>query len=207
MIYCQDSTKLLFLLRGEIVDLESSAPIANAKVKLIDTKGGSHEVYTDRTGRFELDLKQELSYSITVSKSSYLNAKGRETTIGSTESKIFVHRYEMQAIENVQHGFTAIDFDSAFSFKPILLSLDSILIYKKTPLIKKKAIANILYKQSKNEYSLSSLSSKGSKRKLSLKFIERDLLQLSIDGEKQAYYIIGYRTQHSQKYLLIKTDE
>ncbi len=96
---------LRFALKGTVRDIETKKLLADAVIKLVGTDGSSAEVKTNSEGEFEFEkngnedyIKENTSYSLVVSKSKYLNAKGKETTIGHAESKIFVHEYELQPI-------------------------------------------------------------------------------------------------------------
>ncbi|MBL4707669.1 MAG: OmpA family protein [Flavobacteriales bacterium] len=96
---------ILFVLKGIVKDIESGQPLVAANVKLIGTDGSSSEQQTGADGTFEFAqngdasyINENTSYSITVSKPQYLNARGKETTVGITESKIFAHLYELQPI-------------------------------------------------------------------------------------------------------------
>ncbi len=97
---------ILFILRGLVRDDETKEPLAAATVKLIGTDGTSAEKETSADGTFEFAdnggesyIQPNTSYSITISKPGYLNAKGKETTVGITESKIFSHLYELIPIK------------------------------------------------------------------------------------------------------------
>jgi peptidoglycan-associated lipoprotein len=97
---------VIFILKGEVRDIETGEPITAATVELIGTDGTSAEVETRSDGTFEFAdkgngeyyLNPNTSYNITVSKNDYLNARGKETTVGHEESKIFAHLYELQPI-------------------------------------------------------------------------------------------------------------
>jgi len=94
---------ILFILKGIVLDLETKEVLVGAEVHLIGTDGTNAKVETDANGEFEFAengdkyyINKNTSYSITVSKANYLNAKGKETTVGLIESKIFAHKYELQ---------------------------------------------------------------------------------------------------------------
>lgn len=96
---------ILFVLKVEVRDIETGEVLPAATVKLIGTDGTSVEKETAGDGRAEFAdngsdsyINPNTSYSITVSKPGYLNAKGKETTVGISESKIFAHLYELQPI-------------------------------------------------------------------------------------------------------------
>lgn len=96
---------ILFVLRGLVQDLETREPLVAATVKLVGTDGTVAEKQTGADGTFEFAangdasyINKETSYSITVSKPNYLNARGKETTVNIKESKIFNHLYELQPV-------------------------------------------------------------------------------------------------------------
>ena len=96
---------ILFVLKGLVRDIETGEPLVAANVKLIGTDGTSAEKQTGADGTFEFAengdgsyINKNTSYSITVTKPNYLNARGKETTVGINESKIFAHLYELQPI-------------------------------------------------------------------------------------------------------------
>lgn len=96
---------LLFVLQGLVKDLETGEPLVAATISLVGTDGTTAEAETDAAGTFEFAdnagdpyIKPNTSYSIAVSKPGYLNAKGKETTVGLEESKRFAHLYELQPI-------------------------------------------------------------------------------------------------------------
>lgn len=96
---------VVFALEGVVKDLETKKPIPSATVQLVGTDGSKVEVQTDDEGFFKFAengqdryIKKNTSYSLVVSKDKYLNAKGRESTVGVEESKVFYHEYELQPI-------------------------------------------------------------------------------------------------------------
>lgn len=98
---------VLFVLKVEVRDSETGEILPAAKVKLIGTDGTSAEKETGGDGRTEFAdngatsyINPNTSYSITVSKPGYLQAKGKETTVGMEESKIFAHLYELIPISD-----------------------------------------------------------------------------------------------------------
>lgn len=97
---------VLFVLRVEVRDIETGEILPASTVKLIGTDGTSAEKETAANGQTEFAdngsesyINPNTSYSITVSKPGYLNAKGKETTVGMTDSKIFAHLYELIPIK------------------------------------------------------------------------------------------------------------
>lgn len=67
------------------------------------------ELESDTNGLFEIPLEEKTSYSITVSKSNFLNARGKETTFHSKKSKIFKHKYELEPIVTYHEGFNKVN--------------------------------------------------------------------------------------------------
>jgi len=107
----------LFTLLVKVKDLVTEEPLANAKIKLVGTDGSNVEGITNENGEylFEINgteryIKEETSYSLVVSKQKYLNAKGKETTVGLTESKNFVHEYVLQPVENTVIKLPLIEY-------------------------------------------------------------------------------------------------
>lgn len=93
---------IIFVLKGLVQDIESGEPLAAATVKLIGTDGSIAEATTESDGTFEFAengdgryINEETSYSLEVSKPNYLRARGKESTVGQQESKIFAHLYEL----------------------------------------------------------------------------------------------------------------
>lgn len=97
---------ILFVLKVEVRDVETGEVLPASTVKLIGTDGTSAEKETTGNGQTEFAnngsasyINPNTSYSITVSKPGYLNAKGKETTVGIDDSKIFAHLYELIPIK------------------------------------------------------------------------------------------------------------
>ncbi|MCC7331956.1 MAG: OmpA family protein [Flavobacteriales bacterium] len=95
--------QILFSLKGTVKDVETQKPIPGAKVKIVGTDGMTAEVLTDDNGAFSFIengdkryINPNTSYSLVVEKEKYLSAKGKESTVGYTESKNFEHEYELQ---------------------------------------------------------------------------------------------------------------
>jgi peptidoglycan-associated lipoprotein len=109
---------MLFSLEGIVKDVETEAPLANAKIKLVGTDGSSTETLTDENGNFSFIengaaryINPETSYSILVEKDKYLNAKGKETTVGLEKSKKFFHEYALQPVENTVIKLPLIEYE------------------------------------------------------------------------------------------------
>lgn len=107
----------LFTLLVKVKDKVTDELLVNAKIKLVGTDGSSVEGITNENGEylFEINgteryIKEETSYSLVVSKQKYLNAKGKETTVGLTESRNFVHEYVLQPVENTVIKLPLIEY-------------------------------------------------------------------------------------------------
>ncbi|MEM9024192.1 MAG: OmpA family protein, partial [Bacteroidota bacterium] len=87
-----------------VTDVDSKKPLPGAKVMLVGTDGSSIEVETDELGNYSFDenpkggrfILENTSYTMTVSKEKFLNAKGQETTVGVEQSTAFVHDFALQ---------------------------------------------------------------------------------------------------------------
>ncbi|MGB0887016.1 MAG: OmpA family protein [Vicingaceae bacterium] len=111
---------MLFQLDGIVKDVETGAPLANAKIKLIGTDGSSVSTTTDESGNFffaengnDRYVNIETSYSIVVEKEKYLVAKGKETTVGLEGSKKFWHEYALQPFQDVVIKLPLIEYKTA----------------------------------------------------------------------------------------------
>ncbi len=108
----------LFSLEGIVKDVETNQPLAGALVKLVGTDGSSAEATTDANGNFafvengpDRYIKENTSYSLVVSKEKYLNAKGKETTVGLDKSKKFFHEYALQPFQDVVIKLPLIEYE------------------------------------------------------------------------------------------------
>lgn len=108
----------LFSLEGIVKDVETNEPLANAKIKLVGTDGSTAEATTDANGNFAFIengparyIIENTSYSLVVSKEKYLNAKGKETTVGLEKSKKFFHEYALQPVENTVIKLPLIEYE------------------------------------------------------------------------------------------------
>jgi peptidoglycan-associated lipoprotein len=94
---------LLFVLQGNVTDLNAKTPIEGAVIKLVGTDGTSVEKKTDNTGFYQYAengdsryLLPNTTYTITVTAPDYLNGKGKETTVGVTQSTTFIKDFALQ---------------------------------------------------------------------------------------------------------------
>ncbi|HCQ28683.1 MAG TPA: hypothetical protein DIU39_00240 [Flavobacteriales bacterium] len=93
---------LVFALEGIVKDAETGKPIPGAKIELVGSDGTKAEAIADENGQFKFAengndryIKPNTTYNILVSAKDYLNAKGKETTVGVDKSKIFYHEYAL----------------------------------------------------------------------------------------------------------------
>jgi hypothetical protein len=98
-----DYSHLKFALKLENThDVVTKKILIGAKVKIIGTDGSLREFFTDSLGKVSfIEIKPNTSYSIIVSCKGYLNAKGKETSVGETNSKMYVHEYALQPFQNL----------------------------------------------------------------------------------------------------------
>ncbi len=99
---------MLFTLKVTVKDVETGKVLPGASIKMIGTDGTSAEGTTDDNGVFYFEengpdryINKETSYSLIVEKKKYLNAKGKETTVGLEKGVNFEHLYELQPFEDV----------------------------------------------------------------------------------------------------------
>ncbi|MBL4594257.1 MAG: OmpA family protein [Flavobacteriales bacterium] len=109
---------MLFELTGVVKDVETGNILAGATVKLIGTDGSSAQTTTDENGNFyfvengpDRYINKETSYSLVVEKKTYLNAKGKETTVGQETSKKFFHEYALQPFQDVVIKLPLIEYE------------------------------------------------------------------------------------------------
>lgn len=98
-----DTSQVIFKLKIESVkEVDSDKVLGNVNLKIYGTDSTLREFISDNLGVFPLiEIKQNTSYSIVVSKEGYYIAKGKETSIGHNKSKLFVHEYKLQQLENI----------------------------------------------------------------------------------------------------------
>ena len=96
---------LVFALEGQVTNKETGDPIPDATVQLKGTDGTTAEMKTDEKGEFKFAdkgsdryINENTSYTLLVSASQFLNAKGNETTVGEEESKVYYHEYKLQPV-------------------------------------------------------------------------------------------------------------
>ena len=112
-LYTFNLPPLLFALEGKIVDKESKKGIFKATVHLVGSDGSDVSIKTDTGGNYDFGpngneryIKANTSYIVSAGAQDlqYLNSdeKANETTVGLTESKTFVHNFELQ-LADIHH--------------------------------------------------------------------------------------------------------
>ncbi len=97
-IYSFYRAPLVYTLSGEVRDDKSMQSIAGAKVKLLGDDNTQIETRTNAEGKYEFSKEQiryNVNYTLKVSQVDYMNAEGKETTVGLTTSKDFVHNFRL----------------------------------------------------------------------------------------------------------------
>jgi len=97
-----DKDSLQFTLQIIVNDIKTKEPINDVKVKIIGTDGSSREYFlygSNNLGKKpKIKLNPNTSYSIVLEKNKYYSGKGKETTVGFTESMVFIHEYELKRL-------------------------------------------------------------------------------------------------------------
>lgn len=78
-----------FTLVGTVINQKTEDVIAGANVTLIGSDGTNVERKTENDGTFTFKLAPNTDYRIVTKRGGFLNAKGKETTKGVTDSKEF----------------------------------------------------------------------------------------------------------------------
>lgn len=102
-IYSFREPPVLFSLQCVVYDKDTRKPVSNARIKVIGTDNSSYEVQTDDLGGFNFELngddryiKESTTYSLQVDKTDFLVAKDQISTVGLTESTMFVKEFYIQ---------------------------------------------------------------------------------------------------------------
>ena len=217
---------ILFALQGIVKDLETGEPIIAADVTLTGTDGTTATKETGADGTFEFSTKgsesyinENTSYSILVSKPGYLNASGKETTVGLTESRRFVHTYELQPItkEAIKLPEILYDFNKTTltpQAKDSLNYLYKILVDNPTIVIELKANTdsrgsdsyNMTLSQGRAESAVNYLISLGIEKERmvpkgygesNLLITDAEISKLATEEEREAAHQLNRRTEFS----------
>lgn len=122
-LYSFNLPPLLFELKGQVVDNKTKKGIHLATVHLVGSDGSDVSLKTDTGGYYDFGIngkdryiKPNTSYIATAGASDlqYLNSdeKANETTVGLTESKTFIHNFELQKADiHVELHFPQVLYD------------------------------------------------------------------------------------------------
>jgi peptidoglycan-associated lipoprotein len=80
---------LKFSVEGNVKNKKTEEPIQNATVKLVGSDGMTMSSQTDEDGNFKFMLRPETDYVFVASKKNFLTNKGKASTKGLEESKVF----------------------------------------------------------------------------------------------------------------------
>lgn len=92
---------LEFKYIASVYNYDTGAPLANAKVMVQGTDGGSYELSTDGNGGVSLtegEIKVESTYSVDVSLEGYIGTGDQFSTVGVSESTTFAREYFLKEI-------------------------------------------------------------------------------------------------------------
>lgn len=92
---------ILFTLSGTVRNDSTGEIIVGALVQLEGSDGTMLQDSTDKTGQYYFDntqILEETTYRLNVTKEGFFSEKGKETTIGLTESKDLVHDFNLVPI-------------------------------------------------------------------------------------------------------------
>lgn len=122
-LYSFNLPPLLFELKGQVVDNKTKKGIDGATVHLVGSDGSDVSLKTDTGGYYDFGLngkdryiKPNTSYIATAGATDlhYLNSdeKANETTVGLTESKTFIHNFELQKADiHIELHFPQVLYD------------------------------------------------------------------------------------------------
>ncbi|MBQ9255156.1 MAG: OmpA family protein [Bacteroidales bacterium] len=115
-IYSFYRAPMFFSLSGEVRDDKSMQVIPGAKVKLIGDDNSQLETRTNNEGIYSFNkeqIKYNVNYKIQVSQIDYMNAEGKESTVGLTTSKDLVHDFRLNPIPKEPVVLPEIRYDLA----------------------------------------------------------------------------------------------
>ncbi len=92
---------ILFTLSGVVRDDSTKAILVGAEVRIEGSNGTIYTDSTDATGTYMFDnvqIVENTTYSMVVTKKDYYTEKGKETTVGLEQSKDLIHDYNLVPI-------------------------------------------------------------------------------------------------------------
>lgn len=93
---------LEFKYLSTVYDYDTATPLANAKITVQGTDGGSYQLTTDGNGGVSLtegEIVAESSYSVDVSLDGYIGTGDQFSTLNLTESTTFAREYFLKEIK------------------------------------------------------------------------------------------------------------
>ncbi len=90
---------LKFSVQGTVKEKKSEEPLENTTVKLVGSDGMTMSAKTGEDGQFKFMLRPETDYVFVASKKNYLTNKGKASTVGLEESKVFEPEIMLSSIE------------------------------------------------------------------------------------------------------------
>jgi len=90
---------LKFSVEGTVNNKKTDEPISDATVKLVGSDGMTMSSETDKTGEFKFMLRPETDYVFVASKKDFLTNKGKASTKGLDESKVFEPEIKLSSIK------------------------------------------------------------------------------------------------------------
>jgi outer membrane protein OmpA-like peptidoglycan-associated protein len=103
-VRAQINTSLSFVLKGNVFDKHSGAPMQGAEINVTGSNSDKFSAMTNEHGAFafigdrEHYIAQGIGYDIQVTKECYLQIRDWTSTVGISESTIFIKEYYLQKI-------------------------------------------------------------------------------------------------------------
>lgn len=110
-LYSFEMPDMIFTLKGTVINSNTNAPLADAKVKLTSPSGHELEVQSNQEGKFKFNLNAETDYSVIASKPKFLSAIVDRSTKGLKKSTEFDVILDLASIEttialpNIEYDF------------------------------------------------------------------------------------------------------
>ncbi len=99
-LYQFSKPDLLFVMKGKVLNSNSTTPIADAKIHLTSPSGHEVEVSSASDGSFQFALHPRTDYTVIASKTKYLSAVVDRSTKGLKKSKTFDVVLDLAPIKN-----------------------------------------------------------------------------------------------------------
>ena len=129
-IYSFNLPKLNLTISGVITDLKSKQIISDATIDIVGSDGSISQTMTDNSGRYLFGddfIKENVSYSLTVSSEGYLSSNFTQSTIGVKESVNMVQDIVLEAtLKEIVLPKIEYDYNSAELRKKSKEALDAL---------------------------------------------------------------------------------